>query len=269
MYLKSSIVTTLILCAALLIPSLVMAQDIGISTHAGWFGQAAADREMQEIVDNVSGLDITVFTPDDWDALATWVDSHTGNGAVDMLILCGQFPNTIYTPGNSQADDSLAEIFLDDGNIILNTGDYMFYVVDAAGTNAAGGLQTMMDIPDITMWDDDTAVVVTADGSNLTPTLVDFATDRPFHLDELGDDWETEVSLAENDAGTRADPVVVKHKTTGGLLIIFYQTAGQDDDPRGEVISEFLDNWYKSILPETAVEPTDKMASTWAGIKSR
>jgi len=267
MYPKSSIVTSLILCVALSIPSLVMAQDIGISTHAGWFGQAAADREMQEIVDNVSGLDITVFTPDDWDALAKWVDSHTGNGMVDMLILCGQYPDTIYTPGNSQADDSLGELFLDDGNIILNTGDYMFYVVSGAGTNAAGGLQTMMDIADITMWDDNTAVKVTAEGSKLCPTLVDFETDRPFHLDQLGDDWEAEVILAQNDAGTRADPVVVKNKSTDGRLIIFYQTAGQDDDPRGETISEFLNSWYPTVT--TAVESAGKIASTWSEIKSR
>lgn len=271
MYLKSSIVTTLILCVALSIPSLVMAQGIAISTQAGWFGQAAADREMQEIVDNVSGIGISVYPSDKQADLATWVTNRTGDGKVDVLILCGQFPNTIYGPGNTQVDDSLAEKFLDDGNIILNTGDYMFYVVDGAGTNAAGGLQTMMDIPTITMWDDDTAVKATAKGKALCPTLQDFTTDRPFHLDELGDNWEAEVILAQNDAGTRADPVVVKHKTTGGRLIIFYQTAGQDDDPRGEVISEFLNNWYKPLVASTgtAVETTGKMASTWAEIKSR
>ena len=269
MYLKSSIITTLILCAVLSIPSFAMAGDIAISTHAGWYGQAAADREMDEVVANVSGISIEVFTPDDWDALAKWVESHTGNGALDLLILNGQYPNTIYGPGNTQADDSLGEMFLDDGNIILNTGDYMFYVVDGGGTNAAGGLQTMMDIGDITMWDDNTAVTVTDEGKKYTPSLVDFQTDRPFHLDQLGDDWETEIILAGNDAGTRADPVVVKSKSTGGRLIIFYQTAGQDDDPRGETISEFLNNWYKPLLLDTAVEPTDKMASTWAEVKSR
>ncbi len=264
MYLKNSIVTTLFLCIALSIPTSVMA-SIAISTQAGWFGQAAADRESQEIADNVAGIEL--FTADQHADLATWVGNHTGNGAVDILILCGQFPNTIYGPGNTQADDSIAEIFLDDGNIILNTGDYMFYVVDSAGTNVEVGLQTMMDIEGITMWDDDTAVVVTADGSSLTPSLVDFATDRPFHLDELGDDWEVEVSLAQNDEGTRADPVIVKNKNTGGRLGIFYQTASQDDDPRGEVISEFLNNWYPTV--GTAVESTGKMASTWAEIKSR
>jgi len=32
-------------------------------------------------------------------------------------------------------------------------------------------------------------------------------------------------------------------------LGIFYQTSGQDDDPRGEVISEWINNWY---LPNVA-----------------
>jgi len=181
-----------------------MAADIAISTQAGWFGQAAADREMQEIVDNVTGVSVEQFATGEQDALADWVTSHTGDGVSDLLIMCGAFPDTIYTPGNTQADDSLAELFLDDGNTIINTGDYMFYVVNGAGTNAAGGLQTMMDIAGITMWDDDTAVVVTAEGQEYTPTLVDFATDRPFHLDELQGDWEPELILAQNAAGTRA-----------------------------------------------------------------
>ena len=32
--------------------------DIAISTQAGWFGQEAADREMQEIADNVTAVPV-------------------------------------------------------------------------------------------------------------------------------------------------------------------------------------------------------------------
>ena len=141
----------------LLFGTTAMASDIAISTQAGWFSQGAADREMQEIVNNVKDVAIERFTVTDHVALANWVKEHTGDGVSDLLILCGQFPATIYAPGNTQTDGSLAELFLDDGNCIINTGDYMFYVVDGAGTNAEPGLETMMDLAHIAMWDDDTA----------------------------------------------------------------------------------------------------------------
>ena len=217
---------------------------IAISTQAGWFGQAAANREMQEIVDNAQAP-VVVFNASDQDGLADWLSNHTHNGVANLLILCGQLPDTIYAPGNTQVDDSIVEQFLDGGNTIINTGDWIFYVVNGAGTNGAAGLQTIMDIPGVTVaGGDNTAVTVTADGQELTPSLQDFATDRPFHLDTLAGDWSTELVLAQNATGTLADPVVVKNSATGGRIGVFYQTAGQDNDPRGEVISEWINNWY-------------------------
>ena len=118
-----------------------VASEIAISTQAGWFGQAAADSEMQKIVNNVKGVNIQVFTSSQQAALATWVKDHTGDGISDLLIMCGVFPASIYPAGNAQPDGSLAELFLDDGNTIINTGDWIFYVVNGAGTNADAGLQ--------------------------------------------------------------------------------------------------------------------------------
>jgi len=246
--------------------------DIGISTHAGWFGQAAADREAQVIVDTVKNKvgSIEMFPIAKQDELADWAKKNTGDKQIDMLLLSGQFPATLYKPGNAKPNGSIAEEFLEDGNLIANTGDYMFYVVDGAGTNAAGGLQNMMDIPGITMWDDDTPVKVTADGKKYLPSLKDFVTDRPFHLNELTGDWETEVIFAGNDDedSTRADPVVVRNTDDDGRLAIFYQTAGQDADPRGTIISEFILNWLPTIIGAAAVEPTEKLTMTWGKIKS-
>ncbi|MBP7052938.1 MAG: hypothetical protein KBE65_18185 [Phycisphaerae bacterium] len=229
--------------------STAMAIDIAIWTPAGWWSQGAADREIQQIADNVTGAAVEQFTADQQDALADWVVAHTGDGVSDILILCGQFPNAIYPAGNAQPDGSIAELFLDDGNTIINTGDYMFYV-GTAGYNEAGGLQNMMDIPAITMWDDDTQCVVTLEGHAVAPSLQDLASDRPFHLNELVGDWVPELILAQNEAGTRADPVVVVNTTTGGRLGIFFQTSGQDNDPRGEVISEWINNF---VLTDGAI----------------
>jgi hypothetical protein len=242
--------------------------DIAISTHAGWFGQAAADREAQVIVDTVKNKvgSIKIFPIANQADLADWVKKNTGDKQIDMLLLSGQFPNTLYKPGNAEPNGSIAEKFLEDGNLIANTGDYMFYVVDGAGTNAAGGLQNMMDIPGITMWDDNTPVNVTADGKKYIPSLKDFQTDRPFHLNELTGDWKTEVTFAGSDI--RADPVVVHNTKDNGRLAIFYQTAGQDADPRGIIISEFILNWLPTIVKSRPVEPAEKLTTTWGALKS-
>lgn len=260
------------LCAFVMLVAftgITVAQEMAISTQAGWFGQAAADREAGEIQSMVTGVNVVLFTADEQAALADWVVAKTADGKPDILLLCGQLPDTIYEPGNTQADDSLVELFLDDGdgNFVLNTGDYLAYVVNSGGTNAAAGLQTLMDIPDITMWDDNTAMVPTNDGAALTPSLAELQSDRPFHLDELDDNWEAELVLAQNDTGTRADPVIVQNVNTKGRLGIFYQTASQDDDPRSEVISEWVNNWY--MANTTAVEATSKATTTWGSLKSR
>jgi len=233
-----------------------MAGDIAISTEVGWFNQAAADRESQEIVDNVTAVVVELFPKDQQAALADWVVAHTGDGQADLLILMGRIPASIYPAGNAEPDGSLAELFLDDGNIIVNTGDYMFYVTSAGdgGNNAVDGLKNMMDL-NTEMWDDNTGVSVTADGQVITPSLVDYQTDRPFHLNELAEPWYTELVLAQNAAGTRADPVIVANMATGGRIGIFYQTNSQDDDPRGEVMSEWINNWYLTA-PDVISLPT-------------
>jgi len=218
--------------------------SIAISTQANWWSQAAADREMEEIVDKAQAP-VVVFGTGNQDGLAEWVSAHTNNGVANLLILCGQLPDTIYEPGNVQADDSLVEQFLDAGNTVINTGDWIFYVVNTAGTNGEAGLQTIMDIPGVTVaGGDDTPVTVTAEGQAITPSLQDFATDRPFHLDTLEGDWSTELVLAQNADGLLADPVIVRNSVTGGRIGVFHQASGEDDLPRGEVMSEWINNWY-------------------------
>ena len=246
---------------------LVMAWDVAISTQAGWWGQAAADVEMAALATKIKGTptSVTTFAKDKQADLATWVKNNTSDGDNDILILSGQLPSTIYKAGNTQKDDSLAEIFLDSGNTIINTGDYMFYVVDDAGTNAADGLATMMDIVGITMWDDDTPMVVTADGKKYTPSLKDYACDRPWNLTQIVAPWAPLLILGQNAAKTRAEPAIMMNSKTKGMVGTFYQTAGQDADPRATVISE----WIKSYFSTTAVQPIEKASTTWGEIKSK
>jgi len=198
---------------------------------------------MQQIVNSVKTVSVQLFPPANQAALATWVKDHTGDGIPDLLIMCGNFPNSIYPAGNAQPNGSLAELFLDDGNTIINTGDYIFYV-GSAGNNDEPGLENMMDLAHIGMWGDGAACVPTAEGKQLTPSLETIPSTRPFFFADLTGDWSAELILAQSADGTRGDPVIVHNSVTGGRIGIFYQVADVLTDKRGEVISEWINNWY-------------------------
>ena len=59
--------------------------------------------------------------------LPQWIQQNMGDGEIDIIILFGDFPETIYPAGNVQPDGSLAEQFLEDGNMYVNTADWIFY----------------------------------------------------------------------------------------------------------------------------------------------
>jgi len=210
---------------------------------------------------------IPVQVEPDQNKAADWIKATTDNGKLDVFIMYGDIPPSIYPGGNAKPDGSLAEKWIEtkDGDMYLNHADYMFWGV--GGRNKEGGLQNMMDIPGIVMWDDDTPMKVTADGKKYTPSLKDYNTDRPFHLDQLADNWKIEKVFASNsgdDKGTRADPVIVRDGNLGRLCIA-YQTASEKN-PKGEVASEIIINY---IYKEAAkyVDPQDKLSSTWGAIK--
>lgn len=165
-------------------------------------------------------------------------------------------PPTIYPPGNAQPDGSLAELFIEstDGDAILNQGGYTFDM--SALYNGQKGLQNLMDVPDITMWGDDTPMTVTDEGRRIAPSLADFSSDRPFHLDELAGEWFAEAVLAENATGTRADPVIVRDGDRG-RLIPCCQTPNLRN-PAGDVAAEIV-AWLMGIsgVGETAFRRGD------------
>ncbi len=173
-----------------------------------------------------------------------WMIETKGNGAIDVLVLYGDVPDTIYPPGNRQPDGSLAETWLEttDGDTILNHADWIFWGGEKA-KNREAGLQNIMDIPGITMWGDNTPMRVTVSGRAITPTLKNFQSDRPFPLDQLRGNWFAELILASNtgdENATRADPVVVRDGDLGRIAIV-YQTFEQDD-PKGKVAAEIIIN---------------------------
>ena len=239
--------------------------EVAIYTErAGWMGQPAAAREGEELADLLKkAKDIVILTGKE---IAPWAEKHTDNGQSDIIVTFGDFPETLYTPGNAEPDDSVAEKFLEGGNIFLNTADYIFYVVNGAGTNGEQALKNMMDI-NADMWADGTAIKPTADGEKYTPTLAAFTSARTFKRAQIVNPWEVEVVFGDNGSGF-LDPVIVHDTQTDGRIGIAYQVAGNDGLPRGEVFAEMIDNYLADALGGAAVDPNEKVTTTWAHIKS-
>lgn len=257
---------TLIALMVLPLAHVFAAGDVVIYTGiTQWIGKAAADEQAEICVGMLedAGIAVTWYDSDGQAGdLADWMESVTGDDGLDICVLYGDFPPEIYPEGNTQTDGSIAETFIEttDGDTFINHADYMFWGL--AGRNEEGGLKNMMDIDGITMWDDDTPMVVTSEGAAISPTLTDYASDRPFHVDELEGDWEVEVSLAQNDDGTRADPIIVRDGNLGRLIPAIQTANG--DEPKGAIAAEII-TWLMSTTP---VEPAGKLSTTWGDLKA-
>jgi hypothetical protein len=236
-----------------------------------WIGQPQAQAEADELMKLIKGKPgigevVNLGSKD----IAAWTKAHTVKKGHHLIVLYGDIHPEIYPAGNAQKDGSIAEEFLDAGNSFANSADYFFWGL--GGRNQEGGIQNMMDIPGIVQWDDNTAMKVTAEGKKLAPSLKDYATDRPFHIDQLVKPWEVEVALATEtgdvNGARRCDPCIIHNTETDGRLIQVYQTADQVD-PKGKVLAEIILNYYTEAVGVLAVQPEDKLSTTWGAIKLR
>ena len=198
-----------------------------------------------------------------------WMLQTTSDGAVDVLIIYGVLPSTIYARGNTMPDGSVAENWIEttDGNTLLNHADYLgYWSVELDDSyelvtfqNGFGTLQNLMDIPNIVIpsgpGNDNNPMSVTTDGSTLTPSLANFESDIPFPLDQLEGDWYPEKILASDTGDTQAtlaDPVLLRDGDLGRIAIV-YQTWFKDD-PKGEVAAELIINYLLADPVELAAD---------------
>ncbi len=267
-----------VLCAAAIMlcaPTADAAKKIDVFVYTEtvqWIGQAQAQDAADILIKEIEGKQgIGEVVNDPAKAIEAWTKKHTVDKGNHIIVMFGDFPKEIYPNGKGDIKKgSVAEEFLDAGNTYSNSADYFFW--GQGGRNEKEGLQNMMDIPAIVQWDDDTPMKVTKEGKALTPSLDDYNTDRPFHLNELEGDWELEVAFAtetgKGDNATRCDPCIVRNTKTDARLIQVYQTNNQAD-PKGEVIAEIILNYYLEVTGALEVDPQDKLPTRWADIKTR
>ena len=238
------------------------------NTSTLWITPAEATTEAETTKSLLQVAGIQAEITENENRVKQWMLQTTSDGSVDVLILYGVIPTTIYPSGNAMPDGSVAEDWIEtsDGNTILNHADYFgFQSTGGLGNNGPGGLQNLMDIPNILAFNN-TPMFVTTDGSTLTPSLVDFQSTRALPLNQLEGDWFAEKILASNTGDARAtlaDPVVVRDGNRGRIAIV-HQTVFEDN-PNGEVAAEIIVNYLladasKGVIPD---KPGPKIEGPW------
>ena len=111
---------------------------------ASWTDAASAKKATDFIMKNVDSVSSEIKVYNDAD-IAGFAKENTDDGNLDIIITFGYFPVSLYTPGNTQKEDSLAEQFLEGGDMFINTADYIFYVTEGGGKNGENGLKTITD----------------------------------------------------------------------------------------------------------------------------
>ena len=235
-------------------------------------GIALEDAEMAaETTRNLLEADgISVEITKDYAFVRDWMLQTTNDGNVNVLVLYGVLPTSVYRPG----DGSIAENWIEttDGNTILNHADYIAYYADAGAGNrdiiGDHGLRNLMDNSDINSFiqghDFDTPLpmIVTPDGTALTPSLANFDAYRPMSLNQLQGDWFAEKVFASDTGNAQAayaDPVIVRDGNLGRLAIVHSNVVTEKSKglPNGEVAAEIISNYLIQETTGTPKPPID------------
>ena len=269
--------------------AIVSANDLAFysgPTNPGWISDKAV-RENVAVIKEDPGVKSLFDSIEDFgdgdeeggdSPLAKWTIAHTDNGQQDVIILaCGTCPSALYEFPNKDPDGSNVENFIEAGNIVINVADWIFYMSYEGGVrspnNGADGAANVFDIPGLSFGARNGAMKPTKLGADVIPSMEDFASDRPWHVEQFdGSDWDL-VIFAEADKNN-ADPAVAISKEPGpdgtGMIAAMWQAAKPEwpgnTDIRGIGVAEFINNW---LAEEGSfdVEAKNKLATTWGLLK--
>ena len=255
-------------------------------TNPGWISDRAV-AENVKVIRNDPGIKVLFDNIEDFgDAdevgdnspLAKWCIDHTGNGQQDVIILaCGTTPSALYPFPNKEPDGSNIENFIEEGNVVINVADWIFYMSYEGGfrspDNGQEGAANVFDIPGLSFHDRGTSFEPTVLGKKYIPSLKPFKSTRPWHLEQFyGSNWDV-IVFAEADKNT-ADPAVAVSKNPGrdgtGMIAAMWQTDSpvwvDQPDVRGIGVAEFINNWLSENIA-LEIEGEDRLATTWNEIK--
>jgi len=259
---KKSVLAFAVVCA---LCTTAMAADIafyvGQWNTDGWYGAEQFD-DVATIIDQTGHLfrDIQQFDDDQFDAFGAWVDENSDDGELDIIWLNGCTPSVLYPNPNVEPDGSRIETWLDNGNMVINVGDWFGYCTWEGGSrgsdNGATGAANILDLSSgIIVSADGTQLTVTPTGDQYMPSISSpVKSDRPIALSAVVAPWEVAAVFASTDgtdAGTQADPIVLHNTETDGYIAFVNQASGNAAGwvaDRGQACAEFIGNWVNEVV---------------------
>ena len=211
------------------------------------YEQAAVEASTTKSLLESNGIRVRIT--ESVDSVSDWMIATTADGAVNVCILYGVIPSTIYAAENTQSDGSIAENWIEstDGDTILNHADYLGYYSSDETSNYKATLQNLMDLPNLDInveHFEEFQMHITESGRTLTPSLVSFQSDRPFPLEQLDSEWYAEKVFASDtgdDEAIGADPVILRDGNRGRIAMVHQTHHGTEN--KGQVAAEIIINY--------------------------
>jgi len=240
----------------------------------GWYAPDQMKADGTKIINELKSSfgEITSYDDKALNSLKTWAEKNLKDGEPDIIWLNGCMPSVLYPNPNKQPDGSLAEEWLNNGNIFINVADWFAYCTYETGArgadNGASGAENILNLPGIIRSADNTPLEATDAGKKYLPSIgAKLATWRPVVGTAVKSPWEIAEVFAGKANGDM-DPCVIHNTKTNGYMAFINQatTAGTID--RAKVTVEFVKNWIggktKLIV---AVESQNKLTISWGNIK--
>ena len=283
MYVSRNTVTMIIGAAISLVIVLTLglnvcsASDMGLYVGTpSWYDMGTMLQDAAKIEQEVIGVikEVKTFNDQQLKDLETWAEANLNDGELDIIWLPGSTPSVLYPLPDLEPDESLAEEWLDDGNMILNLGDWFAALTFEKGVIERNDVwiaaPNILDLPGIIDFTDNLAVKITPTGNKYLPSATDFISDRAVQLNAVQEPWEVAAVFASpsgQEDDTQADPVVIHNTETDGYFAVIAQTLPHNALDRGTATVEFINNWVSEIIASSAVESNGKLAATWGELK--
>lgn len=267
----------LIILTLAFISCVAYASDMALyagNPNPDWYAAAQVKTDATKIINELKSSfgEIKSFDDKALNDLKTWVDKNTKDGETDIIWLNGCTPSVLYANPNKAPDGSPAEEWLNNGNMIINIGDWFAYCTYETGArgadNGAAGAENILNLPGIIRSADNTSLDVTDAGKKYMPSLgAKTITFRPIVGTAVKAPWEVAEVFAGKATGDM-DPCVLRNTKTKGYMAFINQAALAGTVDRAKATIEFIKNWVggnaKLIV---AVESQDKLATSWGDIK--